>query len=160
MYVVNKITGEKQTAVITEINAAEIAEINKTKRFDFNWNKEKNFHTYKLTVEGKEEPIGLISIEERPQDYALEVRLLAASKENVGKSQNYSRIAGYLIAFACRQAFKKGFGGYVCLKPKTKLERHYMQQYGLQSTKMYLITEGENSLKLIQEYYEDKQEGN
>ncbi|WP_294264754.1 hypothetical protein [uncultured Chryseobacterium sp.] len=160
MYVLNKITGEKQWATITKIDAAEIAQINKTRRFDFNWNKEKNFHTYKLTVEGKEEPIGLISIEERPQDYALEVRLLAASKENVGKSQNYSRIAGCLIAFACRQAFKKGFGGYVCLKPKTKLERHYMQQYGLQSTKMYLITEGENSLKLIQEYYEDKQEGN
>ncbi len=31
-----------------------------------------------------------------------------------------------------------------------------MQQYGFQSTKMYLVTEGENSLKLIQEYYEDK----
>jgi len=160
MYVLNKITGEKQTATITEIDVAEIAQINKTKRFDFNWNKEKNFHVYKLTVEGKEEPIGLLSIENRLQDYALEIRLLAASKENVGKSKEYSRIAGCLIAFVCREAFKKGFEGYVCLKPKTKLEKHYIQQYGLQSTKMYLITEGENSLKLIQEYYEDKQEGN
>lgn len=35
-----------------------------------------------------------------------------------------------------------------------------MEQYGLQSTKMYLITEGENSLQLIQEYYEDKEERN
>jgi hypothetical protein len=160
MYVLNKITGEKQTATITEIDVAEIAQINKTKRFDFNWNKEKNFHVYKLTVEGKEEPIGLLSIENRLQDYALEIRLLAASKENVGKSKEYSRIAGCLIAFVCREAFKKGFEGYVCLKPKTKLEKHYIQQYGLKSTKMYLITEGENSLKLIQEYYEDKQEGN
>ncbi|WP_300687995.1 hypothetical protein [Chryseobacterium sp.] len=156
MYVLNKITGGKQAATITKIDAAEISQINKSKRFDFNWNKEKAFHVYKLAVEDKEEPIGLLSIEERPQDYALEIRLLAASKENVGKSQNYSRIAGCLIAFVCRESFKKGFGGYVCLKPKTKLEKHYIQQYGLQSTKLYLITEGENSLKLIQEYYEDK----
>lgn len=158
MYILNKITGEKQTATITEIDVAEIAQINKTKRFDFNWNKEKNFHVYKLTIENKEEPIGLLSIENRLQDYALEIRLLAASKENIGKSKEYSRIAGCLIAFVCREAFKKGFGGFVCLKPKTKLEKHYMQQYGFQSTKMYLITEGENSLQLIQEYYEDKQE--
>lgn len=160
MYVLNKITGEKQTATITKIDAAEISQINKSKRFDFNWNKEKAFHVYKLTVEGKEEPIGLLSMEERPQDYALEIRLLAASKENVGQSQEFSRIAGCLIAFVCKEAFKRGFGGYVCLKPKTKLEAHYMEQYGLQSTKMYLITEGENSLQLIQEYYEDKEERN
>lgn len=160
MYVLNKITGEKQAAIITKIAAAEISQINKTKRFDFNWNKEKAFHVYKLTVEGKEEPIGLLSMEERSQDYALEIRLLAASKENVGQAQEFSRIAGCLIAFVCKEAFKRGFEGFVCLKPKTKLERHYMQQYGLQSTKMYLITEGENSLQLIQEYYEDKQERN
>ncbi|AZA49415.1 hypothetical protein EG346_15045 [Chryseobacterium carnipullorum] len=160
MYVLNKITGEKQAATITKIAAAEISQINKTKRFDFNWNKEKAFHVYKLTVEGKEEPIGLLSMEERSQDYALEIRLLAASKENVGQAQEFSRIAGCLIAFVCKEAFKRGFEGFVCLKPKTKLERHYMQQYGLQSTKMYLITEGENSLQLIQEYYEDKQERN
>lgn len=158
MYVLNKITGEKQAATITKIDAAEISQINKTKRFDFNWNKEKAFHVYKLTVEDKEEPIGLLSMEERPQDYALEIRLLAVSKENVGQSQKFSRIAGCLIAFVCKEAFKRGFGGFVCLKPKTKLGAHYIQQYGLQSTKMYLITEGENSLKLIQEYYEDKQE--
>ena len=160
MYVLNKTTGEKHAATITKLDAAEISQINKTKRFDFNWNKEKNFHVYKLTAENKEEPIGLLSIEERPRDYALEIRLLAVSKENVGKSKKYSRIAGCLIAFVCKEAFKRGFEGYVCLKPKTKLTAHYIQQYGLQSTKMYLITEGENSLKLIQEYDEDQQNEN
>ncbi|WP_068943893.1 GNAT family N-acetyltransferase [Chryseobacterium timonianum] len=156
MYVLNQITGEKQAATITKIDASEISQINKTKRFDFNWNKEKNFHVYKLTAEDKEEPIGLLSVEERPKDYALEIRLLAVSRENVGKSKEYSRIAGCLIAFVCREAFKRGFEGFVCLKPKTRLEKHYIQLYGLQSTKIYLITEGENSLQLIQEYYEDK----
>lgn len=107
MYVLNKITGEKQTATITKIDAAEISQINKSKRFDFNWNKEKAFHVFKLTVEGKEEPIGLLSMEERPQDYALEIRLLAASKENVGQSQEFSRIAGCLIALYVKKHLKE-----------------------------------------------------
>lgn len=155
MYVLNNSTGEKQSVEITKIDVSEISQINKTKRFDFNWNKEKPFDVYKLTTEDKEEPIGLLSLDERSQDYALEIRLLSSSKENVGKSQKYSRIAGCLIAFACKEAFKKGFDGFVCLKPKTKLEAHYIKKYGFQSTKLYLVTEGENSLKLIKEYYED-----
>lgn len=155
MFVLNNSTGEKQSATITKIDSAEISRINKTKQFDFNWYKEKSFKVYKLTVEDIEEPIGLLSLDERPQDYAMEIRLLASSRENIGKLQKYSRIAGCLIAFACREAFKAGFDGFVCLKPKTKLEVHYITKYGLQSTKLYLVTEGENSLKLIKEYYED-----
>ncbi|MES2419267.1 MAG: hypothetical protein V4541_13850 [Bacteroidota bacterium] len=154
MYVLNNSTGEKQSVTITKIDAAEVSQINKAKQFDFNWNKEKPFRVYKLTIEDKDEPIGLLSLDERPQDYALEIRLLASSKENVGKSQKYSRIAGCFLAFACKEAFKTGFDGFVCLKPKTQLEAHYIKKYGLQSTKLYLITEGENSLKLIKEYYE------
>ncbi len=155
MYVLNNSTGEKQSVTITKIDATEISQINKTKSFDFNWVKEKPFNVYKLTVEGKEEPIGLLSLNERLEDYALEIRLLASSKENVGKVQKYSRIAGCMIAFACKEAFKLGFDGFVCLKPKTKLSLHYIQKYRLSPTKLYLITEGENSLKLIKEYYED-----
>ena len=154
MYVLNNITNKKQTVKITKLNTAEISRINKTKRFDFNWNKEKPFDVYKLTVMGEDEPIGLLSLQERSEDYALEIRLLASSKENVGKSRTYSRIAGCLIAFACKEAFKSGFDGFVCLKPKTRLERHYINNYGLRSTKLYLITERENSLRLIKEYYE------
>lgn len=147
--------GEKQFVTITKIDAVEISRINKTKQFDFNWNKEKFFNVYKLTVGEKDEPIGLLSLDERLEDYALEIRLLASSKQNVGKSKKYSRIAGCLIAFSCKEAFKKGFDGFVCLKPKTKLEAYYVKKYGFRSTKLYLISEGENSLKLIKEYYED-----
>jgi len=155
MHIVNNDTGEKQSATITKIDATEISKINRTKRFDFNWNKEKPFSVYKLTVDGSDEPIGLLSLHERPEDYALEIRLIASSKENIGAAQKYSRIAGCLIAFACKEAFKAGFDGYVCLKPKTKLKAHYIKKYGLESTKMYLVTYEENSLRLIKEYYED-----
>lgn len=155
MHVWNNSTAEKQSAIITKIDPAEIARINKTKQFDFNWNKEKSFNVYKLTVEDIDEPIGLLSMEERPQDYAIEIRLLASSRDNIGKSQKYSRIAGCFLAFACKEAFKAGYDGFVCLKPKTKLKAHYMRKYGLQSTQLYLVTEGKNSLRLIKQYDEE-----
>lgn len=155
MHVLKNSIRERQFVTIAKIDTIEISLINKTKQFDFNWNKEKLFNVYKLTVEENDEPIGLLSLDERSDDYALEIRLLASSKQNIGKSKKYSRIAGCLIAFACKEAFKRGFDGFVCLKPKTKLEAHYIKKYGFRSTKLYLITEGENSLKLIKEYYED-----
>lgn len=154
MHVLKNSTGEKQFVTITAIDAAEISQINKTEQFDFDWNKEKSFNVYKLAIVEKDEPIGLLSLDERSEDYVLEIRLLASSKLNIGKSKKYSRIAGCLIAFACKEAFKRGFDGFVCLKPKTKLEAYYIKKYGFRSTKLYLITEGENSLKLIKEYYE------
>lgn len=154
MYVLNIQTGEKHLVKVTQIDAAEIAKINKSKRFDFNWNKEKDFKVFKLIVNDDEKPLGLLSLRERPDNFALEIRLIASSKENIGKDNGYDRIAGCLISFACREAFKAGYDGFVCLKPKTKLEHYYISKYGFESTKLFLVTEGMNSLKLIKEYYE------
>jgi len=154
MYVLNNETGEKQKATISKIGPGEIAKINKSKRFDFNWNKEKLFKVYKLTIDEIDDPIGLLSLNERHADYAMEIRLLASSKENIGRLQKYRRIAGCLIAFACKEAFKAGFEGFVCLRPKTLLEKYYIKKYGFKSTKLFLVSEGKNSLKLIREYDE------
>ncbi len=63
-----------------------------------------------------------MSLADRQVDFAIEIRLLASSLENVGKTKQYQRIALCLIAFACRKAFEAGCGVYVCLKPKTELE--------------------------------------
>lgn len=156
MYVVNTETGEKHLAKVIQVHSLEIAKIDRSQRFDFNWIEEKTFKVYKLVIDDIEEPIGLLSLRERPDDYAIEIRLLASSKDNVVKGQKYRRIAGKMIAFACREAFKAGFGGFVCLKPKTTLEQHYIAKYGFESTKLFLITEGQNSLKLIKEYYENQ----
>lgn len=154
MYVLNIETGEKHLAKVILVDAAEIARINKSKRFDFNWNKEKKFKVFKLIVNDDEKPIGLLSLRERPDDFAIEIRLIASSKENIGKNDGYDRIGGCLISFACREAFKAGYGGFVCLKPKTQLKHYYINKYGFESTKLFLVTEGSNALKLIKEYYE------
>ena len=158
MYVVHAESGKKLQATISKLDAKEIVLINKTKRFDFNWNKEKPYEVYKLTVEGTDEPLGLMSLHDRRDDMAIEIRLLAASLENVKRTKQFRRIAGCLIAFACSKAFEAGYGGYVCLKPKTKLESHYQNTYGFISTKLFLVTFGQNSLALIRQYYEKEDE--
>lgn len=158
MYVIHSESGKKIQVVISKLDAQEIARINKSKRFDFNWNEEKQYEVYKLTAIGVDEPLGLMSLKERHSDYAIEIRLLAVSLENIGRAKQYQRITGCLIAFACRKAFVAGYGGYVCLKPKTELKDHYQEVYGLVSTKLYLITHGENSLTIIKDYYENQDE--
>ena len=60
MYIIHAETGQKLQATISKLDAKEIAQINKTKRFDFNWNKEKSYEVYKLTATGIDEPLGLI----------------------------------------------------------------------------------------------------
>ncbi|SDE65201.1 hypothetical protein SAMN05216464_10899 [Mucilaginibacter pineti] len=158
MYVKASDTGEEVRVSITKIDAKEIALINKSKRFDFNWNKEKANSVYKLTGEGIQEPLGLISLIERPDDLAMEIRLIAVSKDNKGKERKYERIAGCMIAFACKEAFTVGYQGFICLKPKTLISDHYKEKYNLISTKLFLISEGKNSLDLIHKYYQDGKE--
>jgi hypothetical protein len=157
MYVIHSESGKQLEATVSKIDPKEITLINKSKRFNFNWNKERSYEVYKLTVKGTEEPLGLISLEERSGDSAFEIRLLASSKDNIGEGKQFERIAGCLIAYACKKAFIAGYDGFVCLKPKSSLKDHYQQIYGMVSTKMYLITEGRNSLMLIEEYYENQE---
>ncbi|MHA4739847.1 N-acetyltransferase [Dyadobacter sp. MSC1_007] len=146
--------GLSVNARISRLNKTEIAAINKSKRFHFNWNREIPYHVYQLKADGSNAVLGLISLDNRPRDYAIEIRLLANSKENIGDGKVYDGIAGCLIAFACREAFKSGYDGFVCLKPKTDLIRHYQEKYGFLATNMYLITEKENSLTITERYYE------
>jgi hypothetical protein len=155
MYVIHTKTGKQIKAVISKLDAKEFTLIKNDKRFNFDWNKEKPYEVYKLTADGVDEILGLMSLEDRQEDYAIQIRLLAVSRENIGETKQFKRIAGCLIAFACNRAVSAGYGGYVCLKPKTELKRHYQEVYGMVDTKMYLITEGRNSLDLIKEYYED-----
>jgi len=99
-----------------------------------------------------------MSLVDRPEDFAIEIRLIAVSKDNKGKERRYDRIAGSMIAFACKESFAAGYNGFICLKPKTLIKDHYKEKYNLQSTKLFLVSEGTNSLDLIKAYYQDGKE--
>ena len=103
MYVTNSETGENVFAYISPVAVKDVGAINKSKRFNFNWAKEKGFNIYKLSVNGVPEPLGLMSLADRYDDLAIEIRLLALAKENIGTTRKYDRVAGCLIAFACKE---------------------------------------------------------
>ncbi|UPT69587.1 MAG: N-acetyltransferase [Flavobacterium sp. JAD_PAG50586_2] len=100
--------------------------------FNFNWGSEKKNQVFKLSIEGEEEILGLMSLIHFEQEQRIEINLLAASKTNIGQNKIYDRIAGNLIAYACRECVKL-HPEYACVSliPKTDLRQHYVDQYGM-----------------------------
>lgn len=87
------------------------------------------------------------------EEKRVEIKLLASSAVNIGKHKIYDRIAGCLIAFACRRAVSM-YGPEACISlvPKTVLVRHYMSRYYLTHAGWQLYLDGNNLFKLINEY--------
>jgi len=66
------------------------------------------------------------------------------------------RIAGILIAFACKASFQNGFFGFVYLIPKTKLIDHYVEKYGFIPFGKHLAIELKASELLMNKYLLDE----
>jgi len=131
-------------------------ELKNLANFDFNWIKEKDYELYKLVIYKSNEILGLLSIERIFSELRIEIRLLEISKENVGSKKKYDRIAGILIAFACKESFQNGFYGFVSLIPKTKLINHYQQKYGFIPFGKHLAVELKSSELLMNKYLLDE----
>ncbi|MEO6850831.1 MAG: hypothetical protein ABI203_00960, partial [Mucilaginibacter sp.] len=86
--------------------------------------------------------------------------LLEVAIEHVGTDKKLENIGGCLIAFACREAIKRGHEGFVFLIPKTKLVEHYIKHYGFEHFPMkttgrpegFLYLEDQASRRLIEKY--------
>lgn len=95
-------------------------------------------------------------LKDYPQELRIEIKLLEVRKEMVGRKKTVTGIAGCLIAFACEQAFKKGYRGFVSLVPKTHLIAHYITKYGFSQYGRQLAIEGVKANQLIEQYLEDE----
>lgn len=155
MFVVEAKTGKRAKVRISSIKSSELR---KLKDFEFDWSKEKEYLTYKLSLVSSGEILGLLSIDKIVDELRIEIRLLEITAKNVGKNKTYDRIAGILIAFACKESFRNGFFGFVSLIPKTRLIKHYEEKYGFQQFGKHLAIELEASELLMNRYltYEDK----
>jgi hypothetical protein len=126
--------GKLIEAVIEPSTAKDFTLIRKSKdRFDkFDWSKYKEKEVYKLRLKESDLIVGLVCLLEHqdPAIDAIEIELLEVSAENIGKGKLFDFIGGCLIAFACRESFKRGHEGCVFLVPKTSLIDHYVNKYG------------------------------
>jgi len=154
MKVLEKFSGNYLDAEIIAVDKKELTRA-QLKRFEFDWRKEFDYELYKLILCGSKKILGLMSLVIISNELRIEIRLLESSKENVGNGKEYDRIAGCMIAFACRLSFKYGFDGFVSLIPKTNLIEYYMSKYNLSKMGRHLVTEGDNSQRLIMEYIEN-----
>jgi N-acetylglutamate synthase-like GNAT family acetyltransferase len=152
MKVLHVSSGELLPVQIETVNEDDYKLIKKSVHY-FDWKHEKEYLILKITVVNENHIIGLISLNEIDEEERIEIRLLAVSKENRGRSKVVDGVAGNLIAFACRQTIKKyGVNGCVSLLPKTLLRQHYKDKYGFIDAGHQLFIEGNPLFQLIKKY--------
>lgn len=152
MYIEHRESGELLKIVIEPLLPDDYKQIPKS-RYWFNWRSERAYQVYKLRPAMMKDILGLMSVEIMDDDQRIEIRLLAVSKENRGKEKIYNGIAGNLIAYACRESVKL-FGEQACVSliPKTELEKHYMNMYGMSNTGKCVYIEGAAIIALLEKY--------
>ena len=158
MKIVDKSSGEELLAIIEEIATSDYIKIKKDKGFKFDWEEEKENEVYKIYLKNNEGNIlGLVSFIEIPSDLRIHLNLIEVSSNHVGRSKKFDNIAGCLIAFGCAIAFKRGYGGFLSLHPKTKLIDLYQDKYGFRQFGRYLAVEFESSKFSVDKYIGDEE---
>lgn len=123
----------------------------------FSWRREYKDNSngiYKLCVAGDAEIQGVISLEDKVDH--IYVRLLENAPFNIGRNQLYKGVAGNLMAFACLQSQKAGYGGVVSFDSKSNLIEHYsssLEAVLLGGQRMAIFEEA--AAKLISMYYKN-----
>jgi hypothetical protein len=156
MTVIETSSGNNHRVEIKPIEDGDYKNISKS-RFFFDWKDEQVYEVYKLQIVGTNEIIGLISLEQIPEEWRVHIRLLTVSKDNKGKEKQYDKIAGNLITYAAKIAVKE-FAEYACvsLRPKSQIAQHYIDKYNMKSTGMTLSIEVPEILDLINYYDHEK----
>lgn len=152
MYIVECGNGKKHNIDIVRLNLNEFGSLSKTRYF-FDWKTEKENEVYKLSIKGSQDILGLVSLIVDEKEKRIEINLLAVSKENRGKNKIYDRIAGNLIAWACRIGVKR-FEKEACVSliSKTQLKNHYKVTYGMIDAGISLALIGQSLLKILETY--------
>jgi hypothetical protein len=152
MHVVHRFSNEKHSVLVREMEEQDWKVI-KMKQFAFNWKKLKGvYKVFKLSLDG--EILGLIALNIVEPEERIEIILLAVSVENSGKEKKWDRVAGTLIAFACKEAVKNYNWEFPCVSliPKTEIKAHYIKKYGMLDGGRQLYLEDFPLHEIIKEY--------
>lgn len=143
-------------------NKSKLPSINDGWRFNFSkHSKGKDYETFTITTEKTPEIIEGCIIINTQSPHQVYMAFVEVAPHNKGDKKRYEKVAGCLIAFACRQSFIKGNEGYLAFdvleekkENEVKLMTLYSQKYNAVrldiSTTMIILPEG--SEKLINEF--------
>lgn len=152
---------KSQIYLVTK-NKSKLPSINEGWRFNFSkHSKGKDYKTYILTTDNTPETIEGCLIINTKSPHQVYMAFVEVAPHNKGDEKKYDRVAGCLIAFACKQSFindKEGYLAFDVLEEKkeneTKLMKLYSKKYNAvrldNSTTMIILPEG--SEKLINEF--------
>lgn len=156
MFLITRKNGQKILSEIVAITDSELSDILDDKNFEFDWQQETHYDLYALKILDNKNTVGLMALKDFKDELRIEIILIESSKDNIGASKTYDNIAGCLIAYACRLAFKKSYFGFVSLIPKTRLIEHYKNAYGFEQFGRQLAIDTEQSLRLIKQYLKNE----
>ena len=156
MYLTHRKTKTKFVSEIVAVNEFKLDDEFFEDSFSFDWSQMLDYDIFAIRIENDNKIQGLMALKNVPDELRVEIVLLESSKENIGENKVYERVAGCLIAFACRYSFLKGYRGFVSLIPKTRLIEHYIEAYGFEQFGRQLATETQNSQQLIKMYISDE----
>lgn len=147
-------TGEELEAAIEFLDVDDLTDIEESKGFLFDWTEVfENYELlYKLILKNSGEILGLLCLEDLREEFRVHIKLVEVRIDHTGKDKKIDKVAGCMIAFACEESFKKKYGGFVSLLPKTRLIKHYMKKYGFAQYGRLLGIEGLDSRQLLQKY--------
>jgi len=154
MYIEDKSTGYRIEVEIERVTNNDFNVIKELGRFEFDWDELRDEIVYKIVPVGTNDMEGLVALIDHPEEgfCFIEVKLLESAKENVGADKKYDRVAGTLLAFACKEAFRKGYYGAVFLIPKTNLVSFYIEKYGFKHIGRGLSLDLDSSIELISRF--------
>ncbi|WP_245535940.1 hypothetical protein [Psychroflexus torquis] len=143
-------------------NKAKLPSINDGWRFNFSKHSTgKDYETYILKTDKTPEIIEGCLIINTKTPFQVYMAFVEVAPHNKGNEKKYDRVAGCLIAFACRQSFindKEGYLAFDVLEDKKENELRLMKLYSQKyngvrldnSTTMIILPKG--SEKLINEF--------
>jgi len=154
MRLLNLQNSQYYQAQIGRVRNTELIEFDK-EDFIFDWEKEQNHEIFGIRIKESKTILGLVSVIDFKNELRLHINLLEVVKSQVGKLKTIKNIGGCLIAFVCKEAFKRGYSGFVSLIPKTELISHY-EKYGFSKVGTHMVISSFESHKLILKYTDDE----
>ncbi len=152
---------KSQIYLVTK-NKSKLPSINDGWRFNFSkHSKGKDFETYILKTNKTPEIIEGCLIINTKSPHQVYMAFVEVAPHNRGNEKRYDKVAGCLIAFACRQSFingQEGFLAFDVLEEKEENQKKLMNMYNRKynavrlddSTTMIILPDG--SERLINEF--------
>lgn len=149
---INTQTGEILIGEVKELSRDELKDLQKNRNFKFDWLKESKYLILQINMKGETEILGLMSITDIPKEFRIHINLIESAAKHRGKGKQIDNIAGCLISYCCKLAFKKGYDGFVSLIPKTQLIQYYQKTYGFVQVGTHMAVLNEQARLIISKY--------